>query len=293
MSSLFYALGANIFFATASVYFTDFSQKISSLWMNYFKVCVAFFGFAIVFLLFQSSFDLSQTSFMLFAISGIMGLLIGDIFLFRSFMSLGSGRVLMIFGFQPLILGLSSYYLFNEMFSFYRLTAILFLVTCLFCFALESFKDKGHWDIKGLGFALAGVFLDAIGVLLTKQAFRLSPEVSVVTANLIRSGAAVLGFFILSQIPYFKLKLIQPFLGLTKKDKGLVIIASGLGTFLSLTFYLKAIQIGNIATVSAISGTSPLFATLFEVFKGRKKITKYLIVATLSFLTGLCILLFI
>jgi drug/metabolite transporter (DMT)-like permease len=288
--SIFYALGANISFATASLYFTDFSNKISSFWMNYFKVLIAFVGFSIVCLVFQIPFHLSSVSLLFFMVSGAVGLLIGDIFLFKAFMALGSGRTLMIFGFQPLLLGLSSYYLYGVQFSFYRLVAILFLILCLFCFAFESFKSKGKWDIQGLGFALFGVVLDALGVMLTKHAFRQSPEVSVVAANFIRSGTALLGFFILSQLPYFKMNLAQPFLKLNKKDKGLVIMAGGLGTFLSLTFYLQAIQLGNIATVTAITGTSPLFATFFEVFRGRKKITKYLVIAMLSFITGLGIL---
>jgi drug/metabolite transporter (DMT)-like permease len=293
MLSLFLALGSNISFAVASLFFTDYSRQISSTWMNYFKVCVAFLCFSIVCFIFQIPFNLSSSSFYLLVVSGAIGLLIGDIFLFRAFMHLGSGRVLMIFGFQPLLLGLSSYYFFQEDFSFHRLMAILFLVACLFCFSLESFKEKGHWDISGLIYALLGVFLDGIGVLLTKQAFRLSPDVSVLSANFIRAGAAFLGFFCLSLIPYFSLSLVKPYMALPKKDKYLVVMASGLGTFLSLVFYLKAIQIGHIATISAISGTSPLFATLFEILNGRKKVTPYLIGAFLSFFIGLSILLFI
>lgn len=293
MLSILYALGSNITFATASLYFTDYSRKISPSWMNYFKACVAFLCFIAVLLLFQIPLVISTASFVYLVISGLAGLMIGDIFLLRAFTHLGSGRVLMIFGFQPLILGVASYYLFGESFSLYRLMAILFLMVCLFCFSLESFKEKGHWDMKGILFALIGVGLDACGLLLTKEAFELTPGLSAFLANAIRSGATVVGFFLVSLVPYFQLKLMQPFLSLEMKDRKLVIIASVLGTFMALGFYLRAIQIGHLATISAIAGTSPLFATLFEIYKGRKKMTRYLALAMLSFISGVLILILI
>lgn len=293
MLSILYALGSNITFATASLYFTDYSKKISPSWMNYFKACVAFVCFIAVIFIFQVPTGLSLASFSFLVVSGIAGLMIGDIFLLRAFTHLGSGRVLMIFGFQPLILGVASYYIFGELFSLYRLIAILFLMTCLFCFSMESFKEKGHWDIQGILFALIGVSLDAFGLLLTKEAFEKTPGLSVFVANAVRSGATVVGFFLASLIPYFQLKLLAPFKSLESKDRKLVVIASFLGTFMSLGFYLHAIQIGHLATISAIAGTSPLFATLFEIYKGRKKMTKYLALAITSFVCGVLILILI
>jgi drug/metabolite transporter (DMT)-like permease len=293
MLSILYALGSNITFATASLYFTDFSKKISPVWMNYFKAAVAFVCFLFVCLVFQINLQISRESFFYLVVSGWAGLMIGDIFLLRAFTHLGSGRVLMIFGFQPLILGVASYYLFNEGFSLYRLVAILFLMTCLFCFSLESAKEKGHWDLQGILLALLGVGLDACGLLLTKKAFDLTPGISVFLANAIRSGATVFGFLIVSLIPCFQIKLAKPFLSLQKKDKVLVVMASFLGTFLSLACYLHAIQIGHLATISAIAGTSPLFATLFEIYKGRKKMTRYLALAMSSFVLGVATLILV
>ncbi len=291
MVSLLYALGSNITFATASLYFTDFSKKVSASWMNYFKACVAFLCFAAVLIIMRIDLSISNASFVLLVVSGICGLMIGDIFLLRSFTHLGSGRVLMIFGFQPLLLGIASYYLFNESFSLYRLIAILFLMICLFCFSVESFREKGHWDLRGIMFALIGVGLDACGLLMTKKAFDLTPGMSVFYANAIRSGATVLGFFFASLlIPAYQLHLLAPFKAMQTKDRRLVVMASFLGTFVSLACYLHAIQIGHLATIAAVTGTSPLFATLFEIFKGRKKMTRYLALAIISFVCGVLIL---
>lgn len=261
--------------------------------MNYFKACVAFICFVLVVLLMGGNFQIGSVPLILLLLSGVSGLMIGDIFLLKSFTHLGSGRVLMIFGFQPLMLSVASYYLFNDQFSLYRLLAILFLMSCLFCFSLESFRTKGHWDIRGIIFALIGVTLDAGGLLLTKQAFEISPGLSPFLANAVRSGATVAGFFLMSLIPYFGIRLVKTYVGLEKKDKWMTVIASFFGTFVALGFYLQAIQIGHLPTISAIAGTCPLFATIIEVVKGQKKLTGYLVMATISFVIGVGILILI
>lgn len=292
MISIFFALGSNISFATASLYFTTFSNLNGPVWMNYFKALIAFICFSIVILIFNINLQLSLDSMNLLIISGLAGLMIGDIFLLKAFTYLGSGRVLMIFGFQPILLGVFSYFLFSEKFTLSRFIALFFLLCCLFLFSLESFKEKGDWQIKGILFALIGVTLDACGLLLTKKAFELSPHTSIFVANAIRSGSTALGFFILSFIPFLNINLYNPFNKMDKNHKLTVILASVFGTFLSLTCYLKAIQIGHLTTVSAIAGTSPLFATIIEVAKGQKKFTLYLLMSSICFIAGLTLLIF-
>lgn len=290
MSPILFALFANISFATASLFFTDYSRKISASWMNYFKAVVAFVCFAGVSILFGLQTDLSTKSIFFLCLSGFVGLFIGDIFLLKAFTHLGSGRVLMLFGFQPLILGIASYYLFGQSFPMQRLLAVFLLMACLFTFSLESFKQKGHWDLKGLSYAILGVGLDAIGVILTKAAFEENPNLSPFYANTFRSGITVVGFVILSQIPWFKLSLLKPLKAFKAPERFNISLISFLGTFVALGFYLNAMKFGHLATVSAIAGSSPLFATLFETVTGKKKMTVYLATGTVFFIAGLCVL---
>jgi drug/metabolite transporter (DMT)-like permease len=283
---------SNIAFASASILFTQFSKRTSSAWMNFYKAFISSLCFAAVCLIFNLWTPLSHTALVYLLLSGSLGLMIGDIFLLQSFTLLGSGRVLMIFGFQPLFLGFFSHLFFGQSFSPYRMLAVFLLIACLFSFSLETYRSKGHWDQKGLIYAFIGVFLDAIGVLLTRGAFELHPDLSPFEANLARAVVTAVGFFIASLIPFFKFSVIRPWQSLEKKEKAWVTGASFVGTFLSLSFYLMAIQKGHLATISAIAGTSPLFATLFEVLLGKKKVTKYLVWGVLFFVSGMAILFF-
>ena len=136
--------------------------------MNFFKAFVAVICFFLTCALFGLFGNASTNSVVLLLGSGIFGLMIGDIFLLKAFVHLGSGRTLMVFGFQPLILGVSSFFLFGQMFTPWKLVAILFLMACLMTFSLETFRSKGHWDVAGLSFALVGVLLDAVGIFLLR-----------------------------------------------------------------------------------------------------------------------------
>lgn len=292
MAAILFALGSNISFASASLYFTKFAGRSGSVWMNYFKGFVAFCCFMIVNLILGSQFHLSYESLGLLVLSGFLGLAIGDIFLMKAFTHLGSGRVLMIFGFQPLLLATASYFIFNEALKTYQIIAIVFLLICLFSFAIESKRQKGHWDFRGLIYALLGVALDCLGLVVTKKAMILSQGISVFEVNAIRSGTTVITFLIWSYFPYSKLSLIEPIKNYSTANRILVVLSGFFGTFLSLSFYMKAVQIGHLATISAIAGTSPLFATGFEILMGRKQVTKQLLIATFSFLIGAGLLLF-
>lgn len=256
--------------------------------MNYIKVLVAFTCFVVASYAFDLIIPLSGQSIWYLCLSGAVGLWLGDIFLFKAFAHLGSGRVLMLFGFQPLILGASAFYLFDQEFPLARLFAVLLLMGCLFTFSLESFRQKGHWDLAGLGFALLGVGLDAAGLLLTKASFEMHPELSPFYANVFRCGVAVTGFFILSWIPWARFSLFEPMKKIIQpKEILLISAASFMGTFMSLSLYFMAVKNGHLATISAVAGTSPLFATFLETLIGRKKVSVYLLVGTAFFIAGL------
>lgn len=292
---LLFALCSNIAFATGSLLFTHFTKRTSSQWMNFYKAFIATLGFTFVISIIQQWPQLnsiSYTGILQLMLSGTLGLAIGDIFLLKAFAQLGSGRVLMLFGFQPFILGLFSYLFFNQEFPLYRLFAVILLLGCLFTFALESFKIKGHWDHIGFTYAFIGIFLDAAGILLTRNVFDQTPMLSPFVANWIRALTATLFFIVLTQIPRFRFQISQTFKSLSLKEKSMATVAGLLGTFLSLSFYLFAIQMGHLATISAIAGTSPLFATLIETIFSKKKVTKYLVVGILFFISGLAVLIY-
>ncbi len=286
---LYYALGANICFSIAIIFFTSISNKANSLWTNAFKAVVALLCF-FIFIIFGEGFhQISFYPLTAFFISGAIGLAVGDIFLIKAFTIIGPSRTMVLFGFQPLLMAVFGLLLFNQSISNNKLFAVIFLIGCLLCFSLERFKENKNWGLKGIFYAFIGVFLDGTGILLTRYSFDNSPDIHVFEGNFYRCLGALVAFIVLNFF-YKKVNLISTFKLLNIKEKWTILFASFLGTFLSLALYLNAIKDGHLASVTAIAITGPFFSAIFEHLYFKKKPTGYFYLSFAFFIIGFYLL---
>jgi drug/metabolite transporter (DMT)-like permease len=222
-------------------------------------------------------------------LSGLIGLNIGDLFLLRSYAAIGSGRTLMIFSFHPLFLGVASYFLFGQPLTPKLLLAIVALSGCVVILGHESYRATRRWNLSGLMGGVIAAVLDASGILLTRWALDLQPELDLFEINFLRCAGALCGFAILSR--YSSLRLFAQFRSMPLAHRGLAVGAAALGTFFALTLWLHALKLGNVAAVAAVSGTGPLFATFVECAIERRRPSAHLLAALSSFAVGFWLLL--
>ena len=143
-----YALGANLSFAIGVQFFTHYARNLSSVWVNCFKAIIAAVLFLVTIYTVGGFSPIKYQYLLLFCFSGFLGLGLGDIFLIKSFSLMGPGRTMVLFSFQPLIIGILSYFLFSQTIDTKKFFAILFFIICVFIFSLETYKTKGHWHLK-------------------------------------------------------------------------------------------------------------------------------------------------
>ncbi len=280
-----YAISANFCFALGTMAFTHFTNKVSSAWMNLFKASLACVCFFVSVCIFENWMILGTGSYALFFISGFIGLGIGDYFLLRAFGVLGPGRTLMLFGFQPIFLAIMGKVFFNQDVEFSKFIAIAFFIGCLVTLSIESFRKDKSWGVLGMSFAIVGMLLDSTGVLMTRQAFDLNPGLSSMQGNFYRCLGAISVYMIVSI--FRPINFFSSFKSFTTKEKVLVTCGSLLGTFISLGFYLKALQTAHLASMSGINITGTLFSSIFETIFLKKRPTKYLGLAFMFFLSGM------
>jgi drug/metabolite transporter (DMT)-like permease len=290
MEPYLYALSANLFFALGSIFFTHYARKFSSLWMNTYKAIVAMTCFLLMILLTTGFHEISLINVSIFFISGFISLGIGDIFLIQALSLIGPGRTLLLFGFHPLVVGGISYFAFGQNVETSKLYGIVFFILCLITFSYESFKKSGHWEVKGLLFALSGMLLDAIGVTITRHAFDMNASISSFEGNFYRCIGAICAYMIIRQ--YYPIEFRVRFKSLTSKSKLMVTIGALSGTFISLSFYLEAVKTAHLASISAIAITSVIFSSLFEAIWEKKWPSKYLYIAFVFFAFGMYFILF-
>lgn len=291
----FLALTSAILFSGASVIFARFSLSHSSVWMNLVKNSVAGIAFLLVwaFLLifgYENLSAISHLSFLYFALSGIIGLAIGDYFLFRGYQRIGSARTIMVFSFSPLFLTLEGFLFFGQGLTSVQFCALLLMMACVWTISFEKFREKGHWEWLGIFYAVIGVLLDNVGVVLSRRAFDLSPSASAFSANAIRAVGAVIAMLLFTL--YTKEKVFGSLVKLPRKERNLAVFASLAGTFLSLSCWLTALKIGHIGSLAGVGSFNPVAASLWEWALLRKRPTIYLVVALAFFLAGFFLLIF-
>lgn len=288
------ALLSAILFSGASVIFARFSISHSSLWMNLMKNTIAgvtFFLAAAVSLAFtdETLVGVGMAPFLYLLLSGLVGLAVGDYFLFRGYQRIGSARTIMIFSFSPIFLTIEGYLFFGQGLSSNQAVALLLMMACAWTISFEKFRLEGAWEWRGILFALIGVLLDNIGVVLSRMAFDQAPGMSAFTANAIRTVGAVVPLVLAQR--YFGERVYWSFGRLQWKDRSLVVFASFFGTFLSLSCWLTALKIGHIGSLAGVGSFNPVAASLWEWLLLRKRPTPYLLVAMALFLTGFFVLL--
>lgn len=288
-SALYFALIATICFSTSSLVFADYSKLISPFWMNCLKTIVCFIAVVLAQVFFIGWYYPKIFEVVALAFSGFLGLFLADFLLLKAYTSLGAARTLMLFGFQPLFIGGASFFLFNQNFTASKLLALLFLIGCIGSLSIEKYKEVGHWESRGFGLAIAAIFLDGTGVIISRYVFDVNTNMHVIQGNFYRTVGAIIAFYIFSF--WRPLKILTNLKKLSHKNKSKVLFASFMGTFVSLLFYLQAIRDGHLASVGAIGLSGPMFAGLIESAIKKKLPSKYFILAFTFFIIGGFILL--
>ncbi len=289
ISPYVYSVFANMFWGLGAQFYAYYGRKFSSVWINAFKALAAGIFFTCAVIIAGGFHEIIPSAAFVLLLSGLIGLGVADIFLVKAYAGMGPGRTMMLFSFQPLFVGVISYFAFGQVINPQKFISIIFFIICIVIFSLETFRKEGHWNIKNTLFAFLGMVFDGIGVMLTRYGFDKAPDITVFEGNLYRVIGALVFFVIVSRV--FKFSFRANFQSLSPSRRFILFFAVFLGTFVSLGFYLQAIRTGDLAIVTAITVTGVIFASLFESIFKRAWPTKYLYIAFVFFTAGMYFLL--
>ena len=286
-----YALLANLIFAFSVQIFTHYSRTVSAVWMNYVKALIALLLFLAAVLIMDWRFSFGSNVLLLLFFSGLLGLGIGDLALLTALRDLGPGRAMMLVAFHPIITGIMSYFFFDQHLSLNKMLAILFMILCILVFSLESIKKEGHWGGKGIVLVLIAIALDALGVMMLKEAKDLS-GINSYEASFYRCLGAV-SFFVIWG--FFKpIGVWEGFKKQSFKSTVLILAGSFLGTFIALALIFEAYTTSkSLAAIASINISCSIFAALFECIHQKKAPGRYLIISFLFMIAGVGIFIFI
>lgn len=234
----------------------------------------------------KSSFSFSFEEFLYLGLSGIIGLALGDLFLFESFLLLGPQLTMLIFTSSPLITLLLSFLFLNEKIGLISFIGIILVIGGI-SLAILSKKIERKVILKGVFFAVLGAFMQAAGFVLAKKGFFYG--IDTLLASFLRILCAF--FFTIILLPIFKLKNSQKIQN--KKNSGYIFLFMGsiIGPYLGVWFSQIAIKYANTGIAATLLTLSPIFLIPLDAIFEKEKIGFVRIIGTLITIFGIYIIL--
>ena len=269
------AFGTAVCWTLSAVIFEQAIKRIGVLAVNFIKVVIAFFLLAISAAIMRGMplpFDAAPNTILLLSVSGMVGFVFADFFLYTAYGTVGSRIAMLFLALSPPMTAGIAYLFLGETIGSRGFLGMILVISgiCVTVFGrhgniLSSGINKQ--DIKGYLCAFAASLGQSIALNITKAGIGNYDPVS---GTQIRVFAAIIGFGILSLVleggRNIK-KAVHSFDGLKYTGIGAVF-----GPYLGVTLSLFALQRVSSGIVSTLIGLSPVLIIIPETLVSKKKI---------------------
>ena len=204
-------------------------------------------------------------------ISGLLGFVLGDIFLFEAYVLIGSRISLLIMSASPPLAALMGFLILGEKISVLGLAGIFLTMSgiSLVILTKKPNEKKIHFNrpAKGILYASLGALGQALGLIFSKYGMG---SYNAFSATQIRLIAAFIGFTILITV---RKKWPQIITSLSNKSAmGQIVVGSVLGPFIGVSLSLLALQHTATGIVSSITSISPILIIPVSIWIFKEKV---------------------
>ena len=286
------ALATAVCWTLNAMAFEDAGKRVGSLAVNYLRFFTAFpLLTAAAFFTRGTAFpaDASASAWFYLSISGLIGFVLGDIFLFQALVEIGSRISLLIKSMGPPLAALAGFLILGESIS---PLGLLGMLTTMFGIALvivsrnpQEKRVKFNRPLRGIVFALLGAAGQALGLVFSKLGMG---DYNPLAATQIRIIAAFISFTVL-----ITLRKKWPEIRAAFKDRkalGSIAVGAVLGPFIGVTLSLAALQHAPSGIVSSLTSLSPILIIPFSVGVFKEKVLPKEILGALISIIGVIIL---
>lgn len=285
------ALVAALLWASGSFLFTSAALRIGSIQLNIDRMALASVFIFITMLITGISFNISMYQIGFLAMSGFVGLIIGDSFLFSAFKSMGPRISLLIYSINPAIASILAYILFDEVLPWISIFGIVAALSGIAIVVTE--KPKGELSqFKVSGKAIFAAFMSAVGqaggLILAKYAFN-SGDIHSFTATFYRISTSVL---LMLPMAYLLKKYKNPFKLYNSDRKSLKMIGIGsiIGPYLGITLSFVAITSTKLGIASTLLSTVPIMILPMSIIVYKEKLSYRSILGAVVAFAGITLL---
>ncbi len=286
------ALITAVLWTFTAVCFELAGKKAGALTVNYIRLILAF-----VFISLFTSFsrgmflplDATPEAWIWLSISGVVGFVVGDLFLFMSFLEIGSRISMLIMASVPPITALLGFITMKEIISLSDFIGIMITIAGIATVIIVKNPEGGNFKFsrsaKGIIYAFIGAMGQALGLILSKIGMG---DYSPIAATQIRILAGMIGFTVVFLFikKWDRLKEAV-------KDKEIMkylVIGSFFGPFLGVSFNLLAIQYTTTGVASTITSITPVLIIPLSIYVLKDKVSPKEIMGAVISVIGVSVL---
>ena len=251
------ALATAFFWTITALSFEFASKRVGSLAVNMIRLTLAFLLLSVFTFFSRGMFlplDASLHAWFWLALSGLIGLVLGDYFLFKAYSIISSRIAMLVMTMVPPMTALIGWLLLGEKMILLHILGMFLTVGGIFLAIFTRPEDgkriRLSYPVKGILFALIGAAGQAGGLVLSKYGMQ---DYDAFAASHIRIIAAVIGYALII-IFLRKGFLIRNAIN-DRKSMRVIVLGSFFGPFLGISFSLLAVkytETGIAATIMAI-----------------------------------------
>ncbi len=253
------ALATALLWSVTSIFFSEASNRVSSLVVNITRLIFAAILLLLTVLIFNIPISISGYQITMLFVSGAIGFVFGDSFLFKAFQHIGARLSMLIMSISPAMTAVLAYFFLGEVLSIWSIAGVLITISGIALVVLYR-EEKPSSDYKksniGILYGFLGALGQAVGLIFAKYAFNQS-EINGFWAALIRVSAAIILMFPL----FFVIKKINNPVKLfisEKKALNYTVLGSFTGPYLGVTLSLVSITYAKVGIAATLMGTVPI-----------------------------------
>lgn len=276
----------------SSVSFEYSGKKVGSLVLNLMRLVISLLIITVINFFITDGFrnlSVSHEAFQALLFSGLVGFVIGDMFLFQAFVEIGARISMLIMALAPPITAVLSYFLLGETLG---IVQILGMMLTFFGIAIVIMgKEKGSQKIvvkhplKGIIFAFLGAVGQALGLILSKVGVA---ELNPFVATEIRIFSGILGFILIITFA----KKWPSFFSAFKNKTAMVGITIGslFGPVVGVSLSLMAIKYTSTAIASTLMAIVPILIIPVTILFFKEKVKANEIIGAVVGVLGVAVI---
>jgi len=287
------ALATAFFFAMTALIFTTTGRMVGSQVTNRMRLTFALVYLVVLnVILFREPLPFSAASsrWIWLSLSGVIGLALGDAFLFQALVSLGARLGTLLLSLAPIFGSLIAWIFFGEILTGWQIIGIVLALAGI-AWVVTSHEEppdtpRGHTR-RGVVFGVLAGLGQAIGLVFSKQG--MSGEFSPFQANAIRMLAAVVFIWAWTA---FEGQARATVAALREKPQAIRLIALGavVGPLLGVSASLLAVQHAEVGVASTLMALTPVIILPISHFVFKEKIGWQAILGTVLAIAGVAVL---